>query len=187
MDEELTLDELRRLEAARKLRSIPAEVLETAWVQEAQIEAVLDAVLAVTFGGDVEAIAHARHTGEWCARIAAALPYGPDPAIARRVGALADAAPSVLERIPELQYLAGYVRDYQAYAIEGAKEPRTISVIVETASEFDARIMPDECGSSPSPAAVLRAMLANADVASRPIIEALADAVHSRNSARIVA
>ena len=45
MDTELTLHELSRLEAQRKLRDLPAAVLETAWVREAQIEAVIDAVL----------------------------------------------------------------------------------------------------------------------------------------------
>ena len=88
MDTELTLHELERLEAQRKLRDLPAAIVETAWVREAQIEAVIDAVLTVALGA--EATAHARHAGEWCARIAAALPNGPDPSLARRVGVLGD-------------------------------------------------------------------------------------------------
>jgi hypothetical protein len=52
MDTELTLHELERLEAQRKLRDLPAALVETAWVREAQIEAVIDAVLVVALGAD---------------------------------------------------------------------------------------------------------------------------------------
>ena len=64
MNDELTLHELTRLEAERKLQALPAAVLETAWVREAQIEAVIDAVLAVAFGDDTQALARARHAGD---------------------------------------------------------------------------------------------------------------------------
>lgn len=170
MDEELTLHELTRLEAERKLRSLPAAVLETAWVREAQIEAVIDAVLVVALGG-AEAIARARHTGEWCARIAGAMACGPDPAFARRVGVLGDVDPAALERIPELRNLAS--------------PPRTMALIARVAREFDERISPDEHGRCTSPHAVLGAMLARADEVTRPIIEALQNAVHPVRHVRV--
>ncbi|MHB8148183.1 MAG: hypothetical protein ACYDGM_13125, partial [Vulcanimicrobiaceae bacterium] len=148
MDDELTLHELQRLEAERRLRSIPGEVLETAWVREAQIEAVIDAVLAVTLGAAAPVYGHARHVGEWCARIAEGLPYGPDPAFARRVGVLCDVAPAALERIREVRHLAPYVREYQNFAMKGAGNPHTMAVIVAVADEFATCLSPDEHGLS---------------------------------------
>jgi hypothetical protein len=186
MDEELTLHELRRLEAERKLRAIPAQVLETAWVLDAQIEAVIDAVLAVTYAGDAAAYAHARHVGEWCARIASVLPtFGPGPQFARRVGLLADLDPSVLERIPELKHLAPGVRHYQALAMQETVEAGTISMIVATADEFDSRIKSNANGYMPPPGAVLRLMSKNASDVSRPVIEALSEVVRSSRSVRV--
>ena len=185
MDDELTMHELERLEAERKLRTIPAEALETGWVREAQVEAVIDAVLAVAMAGEARAVAHARHVGEWSARIAAALEYGPDPVVARRVGVLAEIDPGVLERIQELRHVASHVREYQALAVVGAQNPRTLALIVATAAEFDERIAPDCDGRSPSPASVLRAMRAGATEASRPIVEALCAAADSRKRARV--
>ncbi len=184
MDDELTLHELRRLEAERKLRAIPAELLDVAWVREAQIEAVIDAVLAVTIGGDAAAVAQARHVGEWCARIAASLPYGPEPAFARRVGVLADVDPTALERIPELRNVAPHVADYQHLAMEAFDgEPRVLSIVVAVASEFDARISEEQRSAS----SVLRSMLADAAPAYRAIVQALADAIASHKSATAVA
>jgi hypothetical protein len=177
MDDELTLSEIRRLEAERKLRSIPPDILESTWVSEAQVEAVIDAVLAVTLGG-AAAVARCRHVGEWCARIAAVLPYGPDPDFARRVGVLRDVDPSALERIRELQQVAAYVRAYQAFAIAGAPQPRTMSLIVAVADQFHDRITPDERGGAASANGALQAMLRDAGDESRPIVEALAAAVH---------
>lgn len=185
MDQELTFHELGRLEAERKLRAIPEDLLQTAWVREAQIEAVIDAVLAVTLGADALAYAHARHTGEWCARIAAGLPFGPDQTFARRVGVLCETDPNALERIPELAHFAGYVRDYQRYAIEGPDSPSTMSLIVATADEFDSRVSPGENDASVSPQRTLRAMLAASDELSRPILETLAQIVHPSKNARV--
>ncbi|HTU69086.1 MAG TPA: hypothetical protein VMF11_02100 [Candidatus Baltobacteraceae bacterium] len=184
MDEELTLHELTRLEADRKLKSLPTAVLETAWVREAQVEAVIDAVLVVALS-NTQAIARARHAGEWCARIAGALPCGPDPAFARRVGALSEVDPAALERIPELRHLAPYVRDYQAYAIEGGGNPRAMSLVTCVAREFDERITLDEDGRAPSPQAVLGMMIAHADEITRPIVEALQTAVHPVSHVRV--
>ncbi len=169
MDNELTLDELARLEAERKLRALPVAVLETAWVREAQIEAVIDAVLVVGLS-DARALARARHTGEWAARIASALPAGPDPASARRAGVLFDIEPAVLERIPELRHIA---KRGQAW------------LIACVAREFETRITPDEQGRYRSPRAVLQAMRANADAQSRPIVDALERAAQSGRSARV--
>ena len=184
MDHQLTLHELQRLEAERKLRTIPAELLDVAWVREAQIEAVIDAVLAVTVGGDAAALAEARHVGEWCARIAASLAYGPEPSFARRVGALADVDPIALERIPELRNVAPHVADYQRLSMVAADgEPRVLSLIVAVASEFDARISEGQR----SAASVLRTMLGEAAPAHRAIVQALADAIASRKSATAVA
>lgn len=172
MDTELTLHELERLEAQRKLRDLPAAIVETAWVREAQIEAVIDAVLAVALG-DTEATAHARHTGEWCARIAAALPNGPDPSLARRVGVLGDIDCAVLERIVELRHIPQHANDVQ------------LARIASVAREFETWISPDEFGRSKSPNIVLLAMLANADDATRPIVEVLASALHPTSHARV--
>jgi hypothetical protein len=173
MDKELTLHELSRLEAERKLQELPAALLETAWVREAQIEAVIDAVVAVALGGDAQAIARARHAGEWCARIATTLPGGLDPSTARRVGVLSDVNCAVLERIVELRHIARHACDDQ------------MKQVVSVAREFDQRISPDEFGRSISPNVVLRAMLANASEATRPIVAALASTLHRPSHARV--
>lgn len=173
MDDELTLHELARLEAERKLRALPTMVLETAWVQNAQIEAVIDAVLVVAFGDDAQGLARARHVGEWSARIAGGLPDGPDPSLARRVGVLSDIAPAVLERIAELRHIPAR-----------RKNPQLAS-IVQVAREFAAGIEPDERGRSVSPHVVLRAMTAKADALTRPVVEALQSALHVNARARV--
>ncbi len=171
MDIELTVHELTRLEAERKLRSLPEAVLETAWVREAQIEAVIDAVLAVALGGDAQALARARHAGEWSARIAGALSGGPDPSLARRVAVLSEIDAAVLERITELRHIA-----------RASDQVRSIAGV---AREFDARISPDEHGRCASPHLVLRAMLAHADDATRPIVDALEAALQPARHARV--
>jgi hypothetical protein len=171
MDDVLTLHELARLEAERKLRSLPPALFETAWVREAQIEAVIDAVLVV--GLNDAALARARHTGEWCARIAAALPDGPDSSLARRAGVLSDIDPSLLERIPELRHIAHRAKRAQ------------LASIVEVAREFAARIEPDERGHVVSPQLVLRAMSANANALTQPIVEALQGALRANVRARV--
>lgn len=187
MDEELTLHELGRLEAERKLRTIPDQALETAWVRAAQIEAVVDAVLAVTVGADAKAYAHARRVGEWCARIAAGVRCGPDPSFARRVGALHKIDPRALERIPELRHLARYVRDYQHSASEGTENPQVLSAIVAVAEEFDSRVAPDEGGNCTSPQLVLRSMLSSADKNSRTVVQALMKTLRISENSRTTA
>jgi hypothetical protein len=172
MDDELTLHELARFEAERKLRTLPAGILETAWVREAQIEAVIDAVLVVGLR-DAGALAHARHTGEWCARIATMLRDGPDPALARRAGVLSDIDPSVLERIAELQHIPHRSKNAQ------------LASIIRVAREFAAAIEPDERGHMTSPSIVLRAMTAKADALTRPIVEALQTALNVNTRARV--
>jgi|SRR5579863_5165124 len=141
MDEDLTLHELRRLEAQRKLHTIPQLILETAWVREAQIEAVIDALLAATVDGDAKAYARARQVGEWSARIAAALPLGTDAQLARRVGVLANVNSCVLERIPELQHIAPYARAYQSRAALTHDCYRTMVTIVTVADYFESRLV----------------------------------------------
>lgn len=178
-DDEIILHEIRRAEAERKLRSLPAEALETGWVRETQIEAVVDAVVAMMYGPDDAATAHARHVGEWCARIARALPYGPDPSIARRVGVLAEADPAALERIAELRHLAPHVAGHQRFAMETDEEPRVLSLIVSVASYFDARIAAEDR----SPGSILREMLRAADPSTKAIVQALFDAVSPHKSA----
>jgi hypothetical protein len=171
MDCELSLHELTRLEAERKLRSLPEAALETGWVREAQVEAVIDAVLAVALGGDAQALAGARHAGEWSARIATALPGGPDPSLARRVGVLSQIDAAVLERIAELRHIASVSSQ--------------LRLIASVAGEFDKRISPDEHNRCASPNIVLRAMLANADDAARPIVKALETALQPARHARV--
>jgi hypothetical protein len=171
MDCELSIHELTRLEAERKLRSLPEALLKTAWVREAQVEAVIDAVLAVALGGDVKALAHSRHAGEWSARIAKALPGGPDPSIARRVGVLSQIDSAVLERIAELRHITS-VSDQ-------------LRLIANVAGEFDKNISPDENNRCASPSIVLRSMLANADDLTRPIVKALETALQPARHARV--
>jgi hypothetical protein len=184
MDDELVLHEVRRAEVERKLRSVPAEALETGWVREAQIEAVIDAVVAVIYGADDAATAQARHVGEWCARIAAALPYGPDGATARRVGVLADVDPSALERIAELKHVASHVADYQRFVAEGRDgELRVLPLIVAVATEFNTRLARE----GRTPGAVLRSMVCEANSVSRSVVEALASAAASRNGIKVCA
>jgi len=173
MDTELTIHELGRLEAQRKLRDLPAAIVETAWVREAQIEAVIDAVLVVALGGDAAATARARHAGEWSARIATALPGGPDPSLARRVAVLSGIDTATLERIAELRHIARY---------DDGSQMRSIARV---AREFDERISPNEHGRCASPTIVLRAMRANADDATRPIVEALENVLHTASHARV--
>ncbi len=127
--------------------------------------------------GDAAAYAHARHVGEWCARIAGSLACGPDRQLARRVGVLAGADPAALERIDELVRYAPFVRDYQSWVMLETKNPRTTSLIVSVADEFDTRVARSGKGNEASPSAALRSMAAQADEAQRPIVEALSIAV----------
>jgi hypothetical protein len=167
VDQELSVDELELLR-------------ESAWVREVEIDEVIEAVLSMTLGDDAQAFARARHVGMWCAKIATAVPFGPDPAFARHVGALSDADPDVLANITELHDFAAYIRDYQNYALQGGANPRTMSLIVSTAAEFDARLVRELRNRSASLSRVLRSMAAGADRTARPFVEALAIALRRK-------
>jgi HD-GYP domain-containing protein (c-di-GMP phosphodiesterase class II) len=180
MDDELTLHELQQLEAERKLASIPEATLETAWVREAQIEAVIDAVLAVTLD-DPMALLHARHVGEWSARIAMALEFGPDPSFARRVGVLSDVDPDALERIPELLRFADHVREFQTISIKETASPKTVALIVAVADQFDRVVAQFARQRGPSPLFALKKMLEGADAQTRRIVEALAESIRTKS------
>lgn len=174
---DLTLATLERLEATRRLQSIPAALLESSWALEAQTEAVIDALLAVTAAGD-RAYAHARHVGEWAARIAANLPCAPNTAFMRRCGALADLDPATLERVREVRDCAPVVREYQRLRmrLEAPDEIRTAALIVAVADEFDSLIFDCDDEDRHSPNDALRVMTACADTESRDIVAALGSA-----------
>ena len=171
-----SLEIIAECEAERKLLAIPAAILEQAWRREAQIEAVIDAVLHTTFGGDPDGYAQARHVGEWCARIAMELPYGPDRSFARRVGVLRDIDPDILAALPETAIFVDHVREYQGLHV-GAVAERTMSHIVAVADEFASTITPGANGVSFSPRRALAIMKAGATSSNAAIIDALERAI----------
>ena len=172
----ITILNRRRLEAERKLRSLPESVLEIAWIREAQVEAVVDAVLAVTYAGNAAAYAHARHMGEWCARIAKNLTFGPDPSFARRVGVLAEADPQLLSTLPELEAFSIYVRAYQTARME-REDATVLSLVMIAADEFERCISAFASGHGPSPKSVLVSMLQHSSQKMAAVFEALERAV----------
>lgn len=177
-----TLATLERLEAERKLRSIPAPLLESSWALEAQTEAVVDALLAALAGGNDREYAHARHVGEWCARIAAELPCAPAPAFLRRCGVLADTDPAVLERIREVRDCAPVVRSFQrmqlcADTIGGIDSAG--ARIIAVAEEFDSALFAADEERRYSPGDALRMLIQTADEHTRPIVEALRRALRN--------
>lgn len=178
MDEELTLHELKRLEAERKLRSIPADILDTAWVRDAQIEAVIDAVLAVQYSRKPLAYAHARHVGEWCARIAEKLAKGPNPVIARRVGVLANVDAEAISQLPELQSLSIHVRDYQTATNDDELQRSIMSTIVSVADDFVRRLSNFEEGRGQLPRPSRECTAHQSDTAARIVNKALCDALY---------
>ena len=143
-DDALLLDELHRLETERKLRAIPDALLQTAWVRDAQVEAVIDAVLAVKYDGDARGYAGARHVGEWCARIAHAMPDIVDHAFARRAGVLSRVEPEILSRLPELRHLAPPVRGFQASVDSRDTCASALTLIIAVASDFEKRLAANE-------------------------------------------
>jgi hypothetical protein len=161
------LTTLERLEAERKLRSMPSAVLETAWVLDAQVEAVIDAVLVVATAGDHRAFAHARHTGEWASRIAAEVPDGPDPSHMRRSGALAGIDPALLARIPELREYAAAVTAFQSSADSASAK------IIAAASAFDELIAAPDAAARYAPGDALRMLCQSATPRTRGVIDAL--------------
>lgn len=110
---DLAFAEVQRLEKERRLRSIPSRVLESSPTLEAQVEAVIDAVLTATLDDNMRAYVHARNAGEWAARIAEMLPEASSARFARRCTVLADCNPTVLERLPELRPYAPTIRAFQ--------------------------------------------------------------------------
>lgn len=175
---DLTLATLDRLEAERRLRSIPVDLLESSWALEAQTEAVVDALLAAT-APEERAYAHARHVGEWAARIAGVLPYAPGAAYMRRCGVLSDVNPAILERLREVRDCAPVVRAFQRFrmADEGPGEIRTAALIVAVTDEFDSLIFDCDNERRQSPNDALRMMIQCASEENRPIVDALRRAV----------
>jgi hypothetical protein len=158
---------LDRLEAQRKLKSIPAAILETVWVTDAQVEAVIDAVLVAVTAGNGHALVHARHTGEWASRIAAELPHAPSPAFMRRCGVLAQVDPATLQRIRELREYAPVVHELQ-HGIDSAP-----AHIIAIAAAFDALLVAADPEDRYAPSDALRIILKSANPRTRPIAEAL--------------
>ncbi|HLI94647.1 MAG TPA: hypothetical protein VKT72_01015 [Candidatus Baltobacteraceae bacterium] len=158
---------LDRLEAQRKLKSIPAVLLESAWVLEVQVEAVIDAVLVATTGGSDQAAAHARHTGEWASRIAAELPHAPGPAFMRRCGVLAQIDSAILARVRELREYASAVRDFQHGGDSIAAH------ILAVAAAFDSLIVAASPEERYPPSDALRMISQSADETTRSVVEAL--------------
>ena len=168
MDNELTLDELARLEAERKLRPARGRPRDRLGPR------------GPNRGG------HRCGPGgrsERCSCLSACPPYrrmgGPDrcrsscrarSSFARRAGALLDIEPAVLERIPELRHIA---KRGQAW------------LIACVAREFETRITPDEQGRYRSPRAVLQAMRNSAD-ASRVRSSTLSNALRNRVEALVL-
>jgi hypothetical protein len=87
------------------------------------------------------------------------------------VGVLSQIDAAVLERIAELRHIASVSSQ--------------LRLIASVAGEFDKKISPDENNRCESPNIVLRAMLANADDAARPIVKALETALQPARHARV--
>ncbi len=162
-----TMATLDRLEAQRRLKSIPAVLLESAWALEVHVEAVIDAVLVATTAGNDGTVAHARHTGEWASRIAAELPQAPNPAFLRRCGVLAKVDPAILARVHELREYASAVRDFQ----HGGDS--ITAHIIAVAAAFDSLITAAPPEERYAPSDALRMIVQSADAATRSVAEAL--------------
>lgn len=178
-DSDLVLTELRRLEAERKLRTLPRALLESSWANEAQIEAVVDAVLTCATAADARALAHARHVGEWAARIACHLPEAPSLPFMRRFGVLADVEPAVLESLPEVRDLAPAVREFQYVRMGEVAEPHVATLIVAVADEFDSLIENANRDARMSARDALHYMQRSAKPNTMPIVQALRHACRS--------
>lgn len=171
---DLAIATVDRLEAERRLRSLPPNLLESAWALEAQAEAVVDALLVATAQGE-RGYAHARHVGEWAARIVAELSFAPSSAYMRRCGVLADIDPAIVERVREIRECAPVVRAFQRLrmAVEGPGEIRTAALIVAVADEFDTLVFDCDDEHRHSPNDALRMMIRCANDEGRPIVDAL--------------
>ncbi len=173
---------MERLEAERKLRCIPAPLLESSWVLDAQTQAVVDALLVCSTSADDRAYAHARHVGEWSARIAAEVPCAPEPAFMRRCGVLADVEPVVLERIPEVRDCAPVVSAYQRLEMSGdvlGGFETAAARIIAVAGEFDSLISTADAERRYAPADALRMMARTAGEQKRPLVNALRAAMRT--------
>jgi hypothetical protein len=158
---------LERLEAQRRLKTIPAALLETAWVLDDRIEAVIDAVLVASTAGDDRAVVHARHTGEWASRIASELQQAPQPSFMRRCGVLARIDPAVLSRIRELREYAPAVASFQHGDDSAAAR------IISAAAAFDALVSAADPQDRYAPSDALRMLLKSANPRTRTVLDAL--------------
>lgn len=174
-----TIPTLARLEAERRRHA--SEHPEAARGEQEHLDAVLDALLEAAAENE-GAYAHARHTGEWSARIAQALAFGPDPEFLRRCGTLAELDPAELECVPEVRDCAPVVRAFQELRMSQAyaEEVRSAPLIVAVADEFDARIMGDPAAAADA----LRAMWQSSSGRLRPIVAALVRAVRGPREER---
>lgn len=176
----LTLSTLDRLEAERKLRSMPASLLESSWARATQREAVIDALLTVLTSGSPSAYAHARHVGEWSARIAQHVVSGPDASFLRCCGVLSQMDPGVLERLPEVRKFAPVVRTFQSIRMGQDATggiARRAALIVCVADEFDSLAF-GSADARLSPSDAFRIMERSATDEILPIVQALRKAAH---------
>lgn len=176
----LTLATLDRLEAERKLRVMPTEFLECGWALEAQREAVIDALLTASTASRPSDYIHARHVGEWSARIAQRTDSALHASFMRRCGVLAEIDPDVLDRLPEVREFAMVVRAYQSIRIgEDMTDgiARTAALIVAVADEFDSLAFEPDIERRCSPNDAIRMMSRCAEEKNRAIVQALMRAV----------
>lgn len=178
--------QVERREAERKAKAIPEQLLGSAWALESQTEAVIDALLAATTHDAPQSAIHARHVGEWAARIAEQMPCAPSPSFMRRCGVLADMDPLILEKLPEVRDCASVVRAFQRARMQRQHgELRSAALIVAIADEFQSLLgqSDERCGASN----VMRAMVQCADEESREVIQALLRAARATHLAALPA
>lgn len=186
-DLDFTLRGLDRLEAERRLRSLPAEVLANSWAGQAQTEAVADALLTAATLDRPAAYVHARHVGEWAARIAACLPGAPNAEFMRRCGVLAELDPEVLERLPEVRECAPVVRAFQSRRLgqdAGGSLAQAAGRIIGVADEFDSLAFAPQAPRRISPGEALRMLQRAVTPENAEIVRALAQAVRSTGTAQ---
>lgn len=172
------LSEIERREAERKAKVIPEQLL-AAWALESQTEAVIDALLAAWTHDAPQSAVHARHVGEWAARIAAELSCAPSPAFMRRCAVLANLNPAILETLPEVRDCAPVVRAFQGARMQkaGNGELRSAALIVAVADEFQSLL--DERSERRGASDAMRVMVQCSDEESREIVHALLRAAHA--------
>lgn len=188
-DLNVTLSALDRLEAERRLRTMPRAIVESAWALESQTEAVVDALLAAWGYAAPETVVHARHVGEWAARIATELPRAPSPGFMRRCGVLANLNPAIIEKLPEVRDCAPVVDAFQRLrmCVRGASEVRTAALIVATADEFDTLAFGADANRCVSPLEALRVIMRCADEESHEVVQALVRAARATHVTSLAA